>query len=186
MHTTPGRLLACVLLAVLSAAPALAQAIADRPYGGEDKDWHVPPQMELRLGQYHAPTPTSIPGGRVVTTFQLNQAFQGADKPLLVNLLTGKSVRGIPGSLWLSGGGHGIGLDDLAQDRLAKHLDRLTRGNKVATIVFYCLSAECWLSYNASLRALRLGYANALWYRGGIDAWAAAGLPVTHLTDDRW
>ncbi|MBV8167956.1 MAG: sulfurtransferase [Alphaproteobacteria bacterium] len=174
------------MLVVLAAAPALAQTVADRPYGGEDKDWRIAPQAELRRDKYHAPTPTSIPGGRLITTFQLNQALQGPDKPLLVNLLTGKSARGIAGSLWLSGGGQGIGFDDLAQDRLAQHLDRLSKGNKAATIVFYCLSAECWLSYNATLRALRLGYANALWYRGGVDSWAAAGLPVALLTDDRW
>jgi PQQ-dependent catabolism-associated CXXCW motif protein len=180
------RLATLVVVIAALAAPSRAQTVTDHPYGGEDKDWHIPPQAELRLDKYHAPTPTSIPGSRVITTFQLNQAMQSADKPLLVNLLTGKSTRAIPGSLWLSGGGEGIGFDDLAQDRLAQHLARLTGGNKAATIVFYCLSAECWLSYNATLRALRLGYTNALWYRGGIEAWSAAGLPVTKLTDDRW
>ena len=34
------------------------------------------------------------------------------------------------------------------------------------------------MSYNASLRAIALGYTNVLWYRGGIEAWKQAGLPV--------
>ena len=34
------------------------------------------------------------------------------------------------------------------------------------------------MSYNASLRAINLGYTNVLWYRGGIEAWKQAGLPV--------
>ena len=45
-------------------------------------------------------------------------------------------------------------------------------------MIFFCLSAECWLSHNAALRATALGYANILWYRGGIEAWQQAGLPT--------
>ena len=46
------------------------------------------------------------------------------------------------------------------------------------TVVFFCESAQCWLSHNASLRALALGYRDVVWYRGGIEAWEAAGLPM--------
>ena len=35
-----------------------------------------------------------------------------------------------------------------------------------------------WLSVNAALRARRAGYARVGWYRGGLAAWQAAGLPV--------
>ena len=34
------------------------------------------------------------------------------------------------------------------------------------------------MSYNASLRAIRLRYSNVRWYRGGIEAWKAARLPA--------
>jgi rhodanese-related sulfurtransferase len=34
------------------------------------------------------------------------------------------------------------------------------------------------MSYNAALRAIAAGYSNVLWYRGGIEAWKAAGMPV--------
>ena len=40
------------------------------------------------------------------------------------------------------------------------------------TVVFFCESAQCRLSGNASLRALALGY------HGGIEVWEAAGLPM--------
>lgn len=179
--------LAVFILALgFSAAPASAQTIANQAYGGETRDWGIPPQAGLRPGDYHAPTPTGIPGGRVVYTYWLAQAVNGANKPLLLNFLTGRSVRAIPGSVWLSGGGQGISFDDLAQERLGQRLAALTGGNKAAPIVMYCLSAECWLSYNATLRALRLGYSNAMWYRGGVEAWTAAGLPVVNIDQDRW
>ncbi len=37
---------------------------------------------------------------------------------------------------------------------------------------------KCWGSYNAALRAIRLGYTNVHWFRGGVEAWQQAGLPL--------
>ena len=34
------------------------------------------------------------------------------------------------------------------------------------------------MSYNASLRAIRMGYSQVLWYRGGIEAGKGAGQSV--------
>ena len=45
--------------------------------------------------------------------------------------------------------------------------------------MIFCLSYECWLSYNTSLRASLMGYKNVHWYRGGVQSWKAAGLPTT-------
>jgi PQQ-dependent catabolism-associated CXXCW motif protein len=60
-------------------------------------------------------------------------------------------------------------------------LSRLTHGNKAAPMVYFCVDAQCWLSYNASLRAAALGYTEVYWYRGGIVAWRAAGLPLKKI-----
>jgi PQQ-dependent catabolism-associated CXXCW motif protein len=48
-------------------------------------------------------------------------------------------------------------------------------------LVFFCVNSQCWLSYNASLRAAALGYTNVYWYRGGIESWRAAGLPLARV-----
>src|SRR5262249_16667725 len=55
-------------------------------------------------------------------------------------------------------------------------------------LVFFCHSSKCWLSYNAALRAIGAGYTNVLWYRGGIAAWKAAGLPLVKavITAQLW
>ncbi|HTO10396.1 MAG TPA: rhodanese-like domain-containing protein [Candidatus Binatia bacterium] len=63
-------------------------------------------------------------------------------------------------------------------ERLGFALAGLTRGDKNAPLAFFCLSAECWLSYNAALRARTLGYTAVSWYRGGVKAWEAAGLDL--------
>jgi PQQ-dependent catabolism-associated CXXCW motif protein len=170
-----------MVLLVALAAPAAAQSGVD-----EHQDWGVAPQSALRLDQLRAPTPADIPAAEPIDTVRLRGMLEAPGKPLLVNVLGGEAPRGIPGSLWLSGGGRGIGFDDLTQKRLAQHLARATHGNKAAAVVFYGLDAQCWLAYNASLRAVRLGYTRVLWYRGGIAAWDAAGLPVVTLTDDTW
>ena len=63
----------------------------------------------------------------------------------------------------------------MVQAQLATLLAALSGGDKSRAIVFFCSSVRCWLSYNAALRAVRLGYAGVYWYRGGIAAWLAAG-----------
>ena len=36
------------------------------------------------------------------------------------------------------------------------------------------------------LRLVALGYTEAYWYRGGSEAWEAAGLPTTELVVQSW
>lgn len=160
--------------------------LADEAYGGEDKDWGIPPAQDIRKNNLHAPTPTTIPGGTVLTTYQLQTRLANNDKPVVINVVGGKTIDQIPGSVWLNGAGLGSDFDDLTQERLRKHLDKPTAGNPQRTLIFYCLSAECWLSYNAALRAIRLGYTHVSWYRGGSEAWKAARLPVVSSSDNQW
>jgi PQQ-dependent catabolism-associated CXXCW motif protein len=61
------------------------------------------------------------------------------------------------------------------QARLAQTLKAMTKGDRKRPLVFLCQGPQCWLSYNAALRAVRLGYETVYWYRGGIEAWIAAG-----------
>lgn len=125
----------------------------------------------------HGPTPASIPGGQVLTTQGLVAMMQSRQQPyLLFDVLGGPET--IPGSMpaaWAASGGR---LDDPVQQKLGEYLRQGTRGSRDVRLVFYCQSVQCWMSYNASLRAIRLGYPNVLWYRGGIEAWKAAGLPA--------
>ncbi len=50
--------------------------------------------------------------------------------------------------------------------------------NKQTPLVFACNGAECWKSYKASLAALKAGYTQVNWFRGGFPEWRAAGLQV--------
>ena len=50
--------------------------------------------------------------------------------------------------------------------------------DKGKPIVFYCNSGDCWKSYKATTVALRAGYREVYWFRGGLPEWKKMGLPV--------
>jgi PQQ-dependent catabolism-associated CXXCW motif protein len=143
----------------------------------EDKDWGVDSARSFRNFQYHAPAPLSVPGAKTIRTVQLKEMLGGSQVPILIDVLDGKPHKTPIGAYWLPGTGAGqlprnIGL--FFEESLAT----FTGGDKSKPLVFFCLSSECWLSYNASLRALDLGYTNVLWYRGGVDAWKGASMDM--------
>ena len=50
--------------------------------------------------------------------------------------------------------------------------------DKNAPMVLYCDGTSCWKSYKASVMAIRNGYKNVYWFRGGYPDWRAAGYPL--------
>ena len=50
--------------------------------------------------------------------------------------------------------------------------------DKNAPVVFYCNAGECWKSYKASVVALKAGYKNVHWFRGGIPEWKSKNYPI--------
>ena len=45
-------------------------------------------------------------------------------------------------------------------------------------MVIFCHDGTCPWSYNLASQAVAAGYTAVYWYRGGINAWTAAGLPT--------
>lgn len=50
--------------------------------------------------------------------------------------------------------------------------------DKNAPVVFYCNAGECWKSYKASVAALKAGYKNVHWFRGGFPEWKSKAYPI--------
>ncbi|MCC6475039.1 MAG: sulfurtransferase [Burkholderiales bacterium] len=170
----PDRILACALALAFSAA-ALA-------YADEERDWGVAPVLSLRQAPYSAPTPLRVPGARTVHTDELKRLLQGGAAPLILDVAGGSDHLSLPGAIWLPDLGRGASFIDTIQARAAEQLASLTLGNRGRALVFLCVDPQCWLSYNASLRAISLGYTSVFWYRGGILAWRSAGLPLEPVT----
>ena len=147
-----------------------------------------------RLDDYRSPTPLTVLGRAAVDTDEAYRLWQTGDA-LFVDVLpaprrpeglapgavwTPRPRRGVPGAVWLPEVGRGA-LNKAVEAWFRARLAALTGGNTDRTLVFYCL-ADCWMSWNATKRAIEWGYRNALWYRRGIDEWEAAGLPLAEET----
>ncbi|MEO7431917.1 MAG: rhodanese-like domain-containing protein [Dokdonella sp.] len=136
----------------------------------ELQDFGVAPQEQLQT-VLHSPTPTRIPGGQVITTDRLlglyNQAGQNG---LLVFHVLGQGPT-LPNAQNAGPASQPGTFDDSTQQEFGKYLQQVTRGSKARPLVFYCLNTHCWMSYNASLRAIHMGYSQVYWYRGGVEAW---------------
>ncbi len=170
-----------VALLALHVAVSQAQGIAD-----EDRDWGVAATAVLRRAPYAAPTPIEIPGARSVRTDELKRLLAAqaeSDKPLLFDVASGEGHVTLAGGLWWPGVGRGENFLDTIQGEVATRLEQVTGGQKTRLLVFFCVNSQCWLSYNASLRAVALGYTRVLWYRGGVKAWRAAGLPLGQVRE---
>jgi PQQ-dependent catabolism-associated CXXCW motif protein len=143
----------------------------------ERQDYGVQPVKQLHTGAMHGPTPASIPGGQVITTKGLVALVQGRQAPyMLFDVLGGPQT--LPGAIPAAILAQPGSFNDQISQQFGQNLQQATGGRKDAQLIFYCQSTQCWMSYNAALRAINLGYTNVLWYRGGIEAWQQAGLPT--------
>ena len=142
----------------------------------ETQDFGVPATNQLHRGAMHGRTPNTIPGGRLLTTQAFANMVQQRNPYVILDVLGGPET--LPGALPAARAAQPGSYTDQIQQQFSQMLQQATRGNKQTPIVLYCQSVECWMSYNASLRAIQLGYSNVLWYRGGISAWKQAGFPV--------
>ena len=169
-----------LLMAVAGCAqPAGQQMSASVPmYDNEGQDFGVAPTTAIRTSSFEAPTPLTIAGATTITTPQLQQMLAAAKPPVLIDVLGGDVTLSLPGAIWLRGGGLGTSIRDDLQPQLAAKLAMLTGNDKTRSIVVFCLSRTCWLSHNTAVRAVALGYTSVFWYRGGRNAWRAAGLPL--------
>lgn len=152
------------------AAPPLNELVA-----WERQDMGVAPVAQLHAGAFHGPTPTKIPGGQAITTQGLLPLLQSGMPVQLFDVLgAGQALPHAQPLAWAAQPGS---FDDATQQQLQQVLQQATQGRKDVPLVFYCGGPQCWMSYNAALRAIQLGYRNVLWYRGGMEAWQRAGQP---------
>jgi len=152
----------------------LRDSSAVKTYGDEADDFGVKPQDRLQdAAHIDGHTPTSIPGGKIVTTGELLKALGAPDRaPIVFDVLERNSPhKPLPGALvWTFANSPGT-FKDKAQAYVKTVLDAVMGDDKSYPIVFYCGGANCWQGYNAALRAIHAGYGNVYWYRGGVRAW---------------
>jgi PQQ-dependent catabolism-associated CXXCW motif protein len=146
-----------------------------------------------RLSDYRAPTPLTVMGQKALDTAAAERLWAGHAAVFIDviaaprrpdNLPAGavwdpKPHLAIPGTLWLPDSGRGALSADF-EIWLRNRLTRIADEHRDAALIFYC-KAECWMSWNATKRALAWGFLQSRWYRDGIDGWSEAGFPVASV-----
>jgi len=166
------------LLLLLLAGPAAA---AEAP---------PPEPLGYRLDNYLATPPLTVEGRLALTAREAQRGWESRGAIFIDVLAAPRRPPGlpagavwapkprldIPGSIWLPEVGRGA-LSSAREAWFRAELKRLTGGNQEVSLVFYC-RANCWMSWNATKRALQWGYVNAQWFRDGTEGWEQAGFPL--------
>ncbi len=153
------------------------RAAGVRDHADEDAETGPTPDVALH-SDYEALTSASVPGGRTIRTPDLARLLKERQPLVLDTMPWGASV---PGAVGLWGGGIGGSVFDDNQDRLRRKMQTLTRGDRSVPIVTVGWNAERHQGRNLALRLVALGYTEVYWYRGGREAWMAAGLPTAEV-----
>jgi PQQ-dependent catabolism-associated CXXCW motif protein len=175
---------------ILATAPACAQP--DRAPASASL---LPAEPDdLRMGDYNSEVPAGVSGAQVIVTAEELERFIAAAQPALLDVYPapnrpedlGEDVlwfepsrATLPEAFWLANVGMGPAPAAL-ETLLADTLEAVTAGDRSFPVVIFC-EPRCWHSWNAAKRAVRLGYDNVHWYKGGVEAWRTAGLPLASV-----
>ena len=162
---------AALLATLKTPEPALSQSEREEPGGSTPTG--------LRTGnQLTGMTPKALQGIQRWDTATLAQALKQSERPVVIDTAFLGPV--IPGALSLIHSGLAFESNPLESAYAERFRQMLQAASPELDkpIVFYCASSECWFAVNAAMRARQLGYTQVIWYRGGMAAWAQAGLPT--------
>ena len=105
----------------------------------ERQDFGVPATRQLHDGAMHAPTPVSIPGGKLITTRELLALTQSAGQKLVLLEVLG-APQMLPNAFRAVPAAAPGDFKDQTQQQFAQVLQQGTQGRKDTTLVYYCLS----------------------------------------------
>jgi rhodanese-related sulfurtransferase len=142
----------------------------------ELKDFGVPATTMLFTAPYKGPTPNKIYRAQVITTADLVGMIK-KDKNLLIVDTSGLRDT-VPIGYPLTDAGSDGSVTDHLQQGFDAWLLKNNGGDRKAPVVVLGAGMNDRSAYNAALRAGTLGW-TVYWYRGGVEAWVANGLPTT-------
>lgn len=122
-------------------------------------------------------TPTSLPGAKIIQAPEA-KALIAKGVPVFDVRADEDYQRGwIPGAIHVEYHETSEKAADFdpADDRF--DLGKLPK-DKAAPLIMYCDGTVCWKSYKSATTAVKAGWKNIYWFRGGFPEWKEAGYPV--------
>lgn len=107
--------------------PQVTQPVAT--FSSEDKDWGIEATTTPTTPPYHARTPTSIPGARVIKTLELKALLESNKQVVVIDVLDSGTRTSIPGAFWMFGAGDDI-FFAAENRRFATALEKLMGGTR--------------------------------------------------------
>lgn len=142
----------------------------------ELRDEGVAASMVLFQAPYTGPTPNKHARATIVTTVDVAKIIANGRKTLFID--TSGLQETMQNAYSLADAGRDGSVTDGLQQALDEWLNEKAGGDRSVGIVFFGKGMRDRSSYNAALRAATLGW-TTFWYRGGLEAWTANGLPVS-------
>ena len=156
----------------------------ERDHADEDADFGVTAEAGLH-GSQAGRTPKRAPGATTIRTADV-PGLLATLHPVVIDVGNYAWGRSVPGAVELRYAGLGGSFADMAQQRLGRKMQALTKADRAAPIIVVGWNCERFDGYNLTLRLVALGYTQVYWYRGGREAWEVAGLPETEMTPQDW
>jgi ABC-type phosphate/phosphonate transport system substrate-binding protein/rhodanese-related sulfurtransferase len=121
-------------------------------------------------------TPRSLDGVKIVSAEEAAEMMQKGIVLYDTRIEEEHRQNHIKGARWLpyaEKSAKEVGFD-ASKDKF--DLSRIASKN--APVIFACNGPECWKSYKSCVTAVKAGYTQVYWFRGGFPEWAAKGYPV--------
>jgi hypothetical protein len=154
----------------------------------EDADRGLPITEGVRSAKLIGLTPIGTPGVSTIKTSELRaligngEASASGKLPLLLSTYCSDCLRvAIPGTNFVPEAYRDGVLDDAKRQALKVLVDRLLHGDRTRRVITFSWNPVFWDARNLAIDLVALGYPNVSWYRGGLEAWDVADLPVTRL-----
>jgi adenylate cyclase len=156
-----------------------------RDHVPEDADEGLPVAIGPKSNWLIAPTPAGAQGVSTIRTSELSALIDRANgesrdpPPLLLSAMCPDCFDiAFPGAIDVPVGVFREPMNDDDRRAFKAWLDPLLGLNQTRHLITVSWNAERWNARNLALELVALGYPNVSWYRGGLEAWDAAGLPV--------
>lgn len=122
-------------------------------------------------------TPTALKGGKVITADEAKSLVDGKETKFFdfrsaVNFGKGH----IPGAVALPYKGKSPNTPDV-EPALDEFDTSKLPADKNTKVAFYSDGPKGWKSYKGALIAIKMGYKNVFWFRGGFSEWQGKGYP---------